>query len=110
MFAGINICISSGLVNYLGTHALCLRVFILRLKMVAILPNKSLTNINKFQYRLHYAAESSASVYDVGISFQHSVNWSTYCKFINSSTNIRKYYAETRIYCLLQYITVLQLH
>ncbi len=60
MFTGINVCVfetkpcsqglifavSSGLVNYLGTHELCVRVFIFRhLKMVAKTPPQTLMNL-----------------------------------------------------------------
>ncbi len=41
--------VSSGLVNYLGTHELCLRVFMFAiLKRSRNSPNKSLANINEF--------------------------------------------------------------
>ena len=50
MFAGINTCLSSDLVNYVGTHDLCWRVFIFcDLKMVAnfcqISPLQTLMNL-----------------------------------------------------------------
>ncbi len=62
MFVGINVCVfetrpswglifavSSGLANYLGTHELCLRLFMfVILKRSRNSPNKSLVNINEF--------------------------------------------------------------
>ena len=55
MFAGINhlliFAVSSGLVNYLQVHELCLRVFFFFFaiwRWSRISPNKSLTNINEF--------------------------------------------------------------
>ncbi len=63
MFAGINVCVfetkpyswglifavSSGLVNYLGTHELCLRVFTFAiLNRSRNSPDKSLANSNEF--------------------------------------------------------------
>ncbi len=50
MFIGINVCGSLFLVNYLGTHELCLWVFIFAIERWSrISPNKSLANINDLQ-------------------------------------------------------------
>ena len=46
---GLIFAVSSGLVDYLGTHALCLRVFIFAIyRWSWISPNKSLANITEF--------------------------------------------------------------
>ncbi len=46
---GLIFAVSAGLVNYLGTHKICLWVFMFAiLKRLRNSPNKSLANINEF--------------------------------------------------------------
>ncbi len=122
MPTGINVCVfeampcsrglifvvSSGLVNNLGTHQLCLRVFIFAIKKrwLRILPNKSLTNANELTvcWRSNICVCEGASL--------HVINLNTDTFILAQSTFVRRFIVPTQtyisptieIFCLNHYI------